>query len=141
MRVEGHLKLLGEGVVRGTWSKRSVVEVGNTTISNLTVPARLGSYLNVGEDVALGIWTYLWIKILVVVAADDGRVHKHGAGRLLLATLLFGGLTLFALGSELTRYVPPIAWIGILFVLFVDVQLINGWRTYLSFAPLASPRS
>ena len=135
--MRGLLKPLGQGRPFGQYT-RFDIEVGDQTVHNLHVPTRLERYLRNAryQGVGLGIWTFLWMKILIVLATDDGKVHRWGTFLLVLHTLaaiVFTPLALWAAASA-----GSFVWLGFAFMLLYDVQILNGWRIVFTVGPIAS---
>ncbi|SDG91653.1 hypothetical protein SAMN05216466_10643 [Paraburkholderia phenazinium] len=133
MRVEGRLELIGDGYLAGRYVKRSVVEVGKQQVFNLRIHPRIGSYLAVGDEVALGICSFAFMKILVAVAADDGRVHTNSLFGFILAALVSTIAVAISIGGILNG--ASLGWVGLILFGWFDLGALNGIRTIATFRP------
>ncbi|WP_186020520.1 hypothetical protein [Burkholderia gladioli] len=135
-RIEGRLKLLGEGRVdQYGWTIRSVAEVGDHEIRNLRVSPRLGSYLNVGEPVALGVQRILGSTTVYAVASPDGRVRRGTIGGLLFLLMLYALAGLFCV-HEISNHGSAwcglaLAWLG-----WMALGPLNAIRLCVAFDPM-----
>lgn len=135
MRVEGHLKLIGNGKTdQYGWYVRSVIGVGDRELRAVRCSPYMDSFMHPGDHIALGIQRVLWLKTVYAIATDDGRVRRGGPfGLLFLLALLAGaafGVVTFATG---TWTVAALA-----FIAFLAVGPIKALFLLASFAPLGA---
>lgn len=126
--------MLGEGQIVRSFTKRSVVEMGNRSIYNVLVPQRLGSYMQAGDDVAVGYAQLLWTKQVFAVASSDGRVHRVGAFRMGIVAFATLIMTLLCLLGALTA--TPLFWLAVLAFGAWFAQAFNAFHNAMSFGPL-----
>lgn len=136
--MKGLLKPLGHARSFGQYTKFDVIEIGDQTVHNLNVPPRLEHYLRNAryQEVGLGIWTFLWMKILIVLATQDGKVHRWGTFLLTMHTL--AAIVFTPLAFLAAAVAGSFVWLGFALMLLYDLQLLNGWRIVFTVGPLAS---
>lgn len=91
MRVySGELKLVGEGRKEMQYgiTRRSVIEVGNTSIRGIAVPEVISSYMNTGEQIEMYVAPVYHAKVIYAVRPEDGRLVKMGVGQLVLSLVM-----------------------------------------------------
>ncbi|HDR9169537.1 TPA: hypothetical protein QDB40_003534 [Burkholderia vietnamiensis] len=136
MRIEGRLKLLGAGSrTRSGWAVSSVAEIGDREIRGLRYSPRLGSYLNPGEDVALGVQRILGCKTVFAVATADGRVRHEGIGALLHVLFLYA-IAALACGYQLTHGGSHYFVVALIGLAWLATGPLKALRLCFSFAPL-----
>lgn len=91
MRLHGHLKRVGK---QSSFFGQVVfdrIEIGNVSLSGLTVPARLAPHVYVGKDVQLLIWTIMFFGILLAVAHGK-EIHSVNQLHFFVSAMLAVGV-------------------------------------------------
>jgi len=134
--MKGQLKPLGHGRSFGQYTKFDVIEVGDQTVHGLHVPPRLEHCLRDArhQEVELGIWTFLWMRILIALATQDGKVHRWGTFLLVLHTL--AAIVFTPLAFWAAAVAGSVVWLGFALMLLYVVQILNGWRIVFTVGPL-----
>lgn len=135
-RIEGRLKLLGEGRVdQYGWTIRSVAEIGDHEIQNFRVSPRLGSYLNVGEPVALGVQRVLGSTTVYAVASPDGRVRHGTISGLLFLLMLYVIAGLYCV-HELSNHGSDWYGVTLAWLVWMSIGPLNAIRLCVAFDPM-----
>ncbi|VVD61480.1 hypothetical protein PCE31106_00119 [Pandoraea cepalis] len=135
-RIEGRLKMLGEGRVdQYGWTIRTVAEIGDREIHNLRVSPRLSNYLNVGEPVALGVQRVLGATTVYAVASPDGRVRHGAIGGLLFLLMLYVLAGLFC-WHEITNHGSALYGAALAVIGWMALGPLNAIRLCVAFDPM-----
>ncbi|MGU7813656.1 hypothetical protein [Burkholderia sp. AW49-1] len=135
-RIEGRLKLLGEGRVdQYGWTIRSVAEIGDHEIRNFRVSPRLSNYLNVGEPIALGVQRILGATTVYAVASPDGRVRRGGIGGLLFLLMLYVMAGLFC-AHEIANHGSALYVAALAVIAWMALGPLNAIRLCVAFDPM-----
>ena len=135
MRIEGRLKLLGNGRSdKHDWIVRSVVQVGDRELRTVRCSPYLDSFMHPGDQIALGVQRVLGMKTVYAIATDDGRVRRSQPFSLLFLLVLLAlaawGVVDFATGTW--------SYAALAFIAFLAVGPIKALFLLASFAPLGA---
>ncbi|WP_234774531.1 hypothetical protein [Paraburkholderia tropica] len=136
MRVQGRVKLLGNGRTdKYGWTIRSVAEIGDREIRGLRYSPRLGSYLNPGETVALGVQRVLGSPTVYAVATSDGRVRRGGVSGMLFLLFVYA-IAMAACGFQVVNHGSNYYGLAIVALGWLATGPLKALRLCLSFDPL-----